>query len=103
MKEYPVSNDYKETVDNQQIQIYDDLTELKIREKEDVLNRVEALNKDIEDVQDIFHDLNQMVVQQKEYVDNIEVNVEVANENVSGGLRHLIKATRYINIKFFIL
>ncbi|KAF2899762.1 hypothetical protein ILUMI_06425 [Ignelater luminosus] len=77
-----------------QLQVQENLSELKLNEKERQLRQVEALNKDIEDVHGIFTDLNQLAGEQKEHVNAIEANTEVASENINSGLRQLIQASK---------
>ncbi|KRT85555.1 hypothetical protein AMK59_369, partial [Oryctes borbonicus] len=96
-------NEINENIENEspfheadQIQINADLDELKLEESANTLGRVEALNKDIENLHGIYVDLNTMVAGQKEAVDTIEADVFKSEENVKEGLSHLIKAHKSV-------
>ncbi|RZC36283.1 syntaxin-17 [Asbolus verrucosus] len=77
-----------------QIQIQENLDDLKLKQHQELLNEVENVHRDAEDLNEIFTQLNQMVEGQREQVDQVEENVEGAHENVQSGLKQLIKAHR---------
>lgn len=78
-----------------QLQIDADLNELKLKQNENCLQRVENIETDIQDLHSVYCTLNEMVVEQKDSVNVIEDNVENANENVSTGARHILSASKY--------
>ncbi|KAG0714068.1 Syntaxin-12 [Chionoecetes opilio] len=59
--------------------------------------RVQRLESDIIDINEIMRDLSSMVTAQGDVVDSIEDNVEVAAGHVEEGREELIKAVRYQN------
>ncbi|GJQ76805.1 putative glycosyltransferase like family [Trypoxylus dichotomus] len=92
-------NEINENIENEspfhaadQIQISANLDELCLEESANTLGRVEALNRDIENLHGIYVDLNTMVSGQKEAVNTIETDVAKAEGDVKEGLSHLIKA-----------
>lgn len=94
-------NERNENLENQnpfhgaeQIQIHCNLDEVKLKDEEIKLQKAEELKEDIQDLHGIFCDLNQMVDEQRESVNKIETNVEITNENVSSGLKDLVKSCK---------
>lgn len=92
-------NEINENIENEnpfhavdQIQISANLKELKLQESKSTLERVEALNEDIENLHGIYVDLNSMVCTQKEAVNTIESDIVKTEGTVKEGLSHLIKA-----------
>lgn len=75
-----------------QIQIQENLESLKLKQKQDQLNRVENINRDVEDLQEMYINLNEMVGQQANNVDHIEATVENAQQNVDSGAKELKEA-----------
>lgn len=75
-----------------QLQIQDDLNELKLKEQQSRLQRVENIREDVEDLHSMYSQLHEMVGDQREHVENIEVNVETTQENVDKGFMQIIKA-----------
>lgn len=75
-----------------QLQIEEDLDELKLQQQQSQLHRVENLQEDVEDLHSVYSQLHEIVGDQKEQVENIEANVESTHENVNQGLVQIIKA-----------
>ncbi|KAJ3660392.1 hypothetical protein Zmor_004842 [Zophobas morio] len=75
-----------------QIQIHDDLDEIKLKQRQELLEDVENVQRDAQDLNEIFTQLNQMVESQRENVDKVEESVDNTQENVQSGLRQLVKA-----------
>lgn len=96
-------NEINENIENEspfheadQIQISANLDEIRLDETTNTLKRVDALNKDIENLHGIYVDLNTMVSDQKENVNTIEENITKTNEDVKAGLSHLITAHKSV-------
>lgn len=96
-------NEINENIENEnpflhaeQIQIHSNLEELKVKQSQEKLEKVEALNKDVEGLHEIYKELNTMVNDQKEPINRIETNVEHTQEQVHHGLSHLIQTSKYI-------
>lgn len=79
----------------QQIQIQENLDDLKLKEHETRLKSVKAIEEDVEGIHGIYSQLHQMVGEQAEHVENVENNVEVTEQNVKSGLKQIIKAHKY--------
>lgn len=77
-----------------QIQIQENLEEIKLKSEKNKLKQVESLCEDIKDLNGICSDLNQMVNEQKQSVNQVEANVEVAHDNVISGIKDIIKASK---------
>lgn len=75
-----------------QIQIQGNLQDLKLKEQQDRLARVEELEGDINDLHEMYVQVNEMVDDQRRDVDYVTESVESSNVNVQAGLRQLIKA-----------
>jgi syntaxin 17 len=78
-----------------QIQIHENLDDVVLRQRQELLNEVETVHKETEDLNQIYTQLHQMVEDQKEHVDQAEEKVESAHENVHAGFKDLVKAHRY--------
>lgn len=63
--------------------------------KEAYLQEFENLQREAEDIYQIYKNVNEMVVVQGETIDKIEENVEAASDNVSQGAQHLEQALKY--------
>ncbi|KAK4876930.1 hypothetical protein RN001_009436 [Aquatica leii] len=81
--------------ENCQLLLEGDFLDLQLYDKTKQLERLEALNKDIDDVHHIFGDLHQMLEEQKESVNVAENNVDLAGDNTKKGLKQLIRASKY--------
>jgi syntaxin 17 len=77
-----------------QIQIHENLDDVVLRQRQELLNEVETVHKETEDLNQIYTQLHQMVEDQKEHVDQAEEKVESAHENVHAGFKDLVKAHR---------
>lgn len=75
-----------------QLQIQEDLDQLKLKEQQAQLQRVENLQEDVQDLHSMYSQLHEMVGDQSEQVENIQVNVESTQENVNQGFRNIVKA-----------
>lgn len=70
--------------------VEDNTTSVRQREKE-----ITQIVKSIQDLNEIFRDLSQMVVDQGTILDRIDYNVEHASVQVEKGLQQLQKAEKY--------
>ncbi|KAF5280527.1 hypothetical protein FQR65_LT00278 [Abscondita terminalis] len=84
----------KITSQNCQLMLEADLEEFEIYDKQRQLQRLTSINKDIEDVHQIFENLQEMTVLQTESANIIESNVEHATFNIKKGFKHLIQASK---------
>ncbi|CAG9839634.1 unnamed protein product [Diabrotica balteata] len=75
-----------------QIQIQENMDELRLKQKTEQMNRVESINKDVEDLHEIYKNLNEMVDNQADLVNQIANDVDSAQENVESGSKELAKA-----------
>ncbi|EFA00762.1 syntaxin-17 [Tribolium castaneum] len=75
-----------------QIQLQDNLEDIKLRQRQELLNEVETVQRDTEDLNQIFTHLNQMVEGQREQVEHVEETIEESKENVQSGFKQLVKA-----------
>uniref|UniRef100_A0A6P7GFG9 Syntaxin-17 n=1 Tax=Diabrotica virgifera virgifera TaxID=50390 RepID=A0A6P7GFG9_DIAVI len=75
-----------------QIQIQENMDELRLKQKEEQMNRVENINRDVEDLHEIYKNLNEMVDNQADLVNQIVNDVDSAQENVESGSKELAKA-----------
>lgn len=76
----------------QQIQIQENIDDLKLKEHESRLKNVESIQQDIEGLNGLYSELHQLVGQQGEQINAVEDNVEVTNTNVNAGLKELVTA-----------
>ncbi|XP_055321591.1 syntaxin-17 [Sitodiplosis mosellana] len=100
----PSSNfDYPEDGDNReqglsnlpQLQTEFELNEHQLRSREACLNEFENLQREIEDIQELFVKLNGSVVGQKEDVQAVETNVIETHEHVEAAEKSLRQALTY--------
>lgn len=75
-----------------QLQIQDDLDDLKLKEQQSQLRKVENLQGDVQDLHSIYSQFHEMVRDQAEQVENVQDNVESTQQNVNQGLVQIIKA-----------
>ncbi|VEN58781.1 unnamed protein product [Callosobruchus maculatus] len=75
-----------------QLQLQENLNDLKLKQHREQLSRVENINKDVEDLHEMYKDLHGMVETQAPHVDHVEESVESTQRNVEGGMRELVKA-----------
>ncbi|XP_044269307.1 syntaxin-17 [Tribolium madens] len=75
-----------------QIQLQDTLDDIKLRQRQELLNEVETVQRDTEDLNQIFTHLNEMVEGQREQVEHVEETIEESKENVQSGFKQLVKA-----------
>nr|CAH7728652.1 unnamed protein product [Callosobruchus chinensis] len=75
-----------------QLQLQENLNDLKLKQHREQLSRVENINKDVEDLHEMYKDLHGMVETQATHVDHVEESVESTQKNVEGGMRELVKA-----------
>lgn len=78
-----------------QIQAQYNNDEQQLRSREACLHEFENLQREIEDIHDIFHKLNGQVVEQGEDIVHIEENVEVAKVDVVEAEKSLKQALSY--------
>ncbi|KAJ8954595.1 hypothetical protein NQ318_003126 [Aromia moschata] len=77
-----------------QLQLEEDLESLKLKQRQEQLNKVDNLNKDVGELHEMYKHLNEMVDTQKENVEHSGRTVETAQQNVEIGTRDIIKAHR---------
>lgn len=53
---------------------------------------MEDINKETEELKEIFTQLNSMVADQSQNVEHAEESIQSTNENVNSGLKQLVKA-----------
>lgn len=75
-----------------QIQMQENVEDLKLKNQQDTLTKVENISKDVQDLHEMYKDLNEMVDVQGENVDHIEKTIDSAQQNVENGARELMKA-----------
>lgn len=75
-----------------QIQINANIEELKCNSAKNQLHKIESIQKDVEDLHEMYQNLNEMVGTQAEAVENIENSVEETHQNVESGTKELAKA-----------
>ncbi|XP_056644117.1 syntaxin-17 isoform X1 [Diorhabda sublineata] len=75
-----------------QIQMQQTIEEIKLKQREEQLNKVENIHKDVQDLNDIYKNLNEMVVNQADVVNQISNDVDNTQQNVIEGTRTLAKA-----------
>ncbi|XP_015757764.1 PREDICTED: syntaxin-12-like [Acropora digitifera] len=78
--------------EQQQMDVQIDIDQNLIREREERLQQIEG---DILDINEIFRDLANMVYDQGTLVDSIEANVDVTHGNLEGANVNLSKASSY--------
>ncbi|XP_056644118.1 uncharacterized protein LOC130449980 isoform X2 [Diorhabda sublineata] len=78
-----------------QIQMQQTIEEIKLKQREEQLNKVENIHKDVQDLNDIYKNLNEMVVNQADVVNQISNDVDNTQQNVIEGTRTLAKAHNY--------
>lgn len=78
-----------------QIQAEYEVSEHQLRQREACLQEFENLQREIEDIHDIFNKLNGTVIEQKEPVAVVAENVEVAQVMVEEGEQQLKQALTY--------
>lgn len=78
-----------------QIQTEFELNEHQLRSREACLNEFENLQREIEDIQELFVKLNGTVVEQKEDVQAVETNVIETHEHVEEAEKSLRQALTY--------
>lgn len=90
------NNPESELIDNlPQIQTEFELNEHQLRSREACLAEFENLQREIEDIQDLFCKLNGQVVEQKDDVTAVEENVEEAQVQVEEAEKQLRQALTY--------
>lgn len=90
------NNPESELIDNlPQIQTEFEMNEHQLRSREACLAEFENLQREIEDIQDLFCKLNGQVVEQKEDVTAVEENVEEAQVQVQEAEKQLRQALTY--------
>ncbi|KAL3275313.1 hypothetical protein HHI36_020080 [Cryptolaemus montrouzieri] len=77
-----------------QVQISENIQELKLKEYNEKCARVEAINEDVNDLHHIFGQLNEMVQVQGDSVQDVSESVESTANNVNAGVKHLQVAHR---------
>lgn len=75
-----------------QIQMVENIDELKLKGASDQLQKVENIQRDVEDLHEMYQNLNEMVGSQAENVDHIEKVVDNTQQNVESGTKELEKA-----------
>lgn len=94
---YPEDSDNRETELGYlpQIQTEFELNEHQLRSREACLNEFENLQREIEDIQELFVKLNGSVVEQKEDVQAVETNVIETHDQVEEAEKSLRQALTY--------
>lgn len=94
--DYDSENNKTTEVENlPQIQAHFNNDEHQLRSREACLHEYENLQREIEDIHDIFHKLNGHVVEQREDIVHIEENVDVARVDVMEAEKSLKQALTY--------
>ncbi|XP_018325419.1 syntaxin-17 [Agrilus planipennis] len=83
-----------------QIQLQEDINDIKLAERQNTLNQVEEINNDIEELHDLYTNLNELVHNQAEQVNEVENHVQQTNENVTSGLKQIIKAAKLKRVTY---
>lgn len=78
-----------------QLQTEFELNEHQLRTREACLNEFENLQREIEDIQELFVKLNGSVVEQKDDVQAVETNVIETHEHVEAAEKSLRQALTY--------
>ncbi|XP_019757471.1 syntaxin-17 [Dendroctonus ponderosae] len=76
------------------IQIQADLDEIKLQNEQARLNRVQEIEQTSNDLKEMHRDLHQLVRDQGEQVDEIEIDVAAAEQNVQSGFLNIVKANK---------
>lgn len=90
-----VGNKMTEMTNLPQIQAHYSNDEQQLRSREACLHEFENLQREIEDIHDIFHKLNGEVMEQGNDIVHIEENVEVAKVDVAEAEKSLKQALSY--------
>lgn len=85
------------------LQIQENLEDLKLEEHYNRLKNVQNLQEDIENVHGMFVDLHGMVEEQGIAVNTIESNVEEVQEDTKRGFREILKASKMNKASYPIL
>lgn len=75
-----------------QIQMTENPEDVKLKTAQSNLNKVENIQRDVEDLHEMYQNLQGMVGTQAENVDHIEKSVDSAQQNVESGTKELVKA-----------
>lgn len=75
-----------------QLQMTENLEIFKLKKAQDYLYQAENIQKDVDDLQEIYQNLNEMVGVQGEHVDHIHECVENTQQNIESGTKDLAKA-----------
>lgn len=83
-----------------QIQVQFNSDEHELCSREACLHEFENLQREIEDIHDIFHKLNGQVIEQRDDIVHIQENVEVATVDVVEAEKSLKQALSYKNAMY---
>lgn len=75
-----------------QIQMTENLEELKLKDDKNQLYKVENIQRDVNDLNEMYQNLNDMVGSHAEKVDTIQQSVDSTQQNVESGTKELGKA-----------
>ncbi|XP_060535153.1 syntaxin-17 [Cylas formicarius] len=83
-----------------QIHIEGNIEDLKLKHEQEKLDRVQDIQRDADDLHEVYKELHSMVNEQGEVVTRVEMNVDTTQENVNSGLRHLIEAHKIKSVAY---
>ncbi|XP_066250064.1 syntaxin-17 [Euwallacea similis] len=78
----------------QAIQLQEDLDSLRLQQEQARLNGVQELQKKSEDLLEIHKDLHKLVKAQGEQVEEVEINVTAAQDNIQAGFLDVVKVNK---------
>ncbi|CAH1155744.1 unnamed protein product [Phaedon cochleariae] len=83
-----------------QIQIFENIDELKLKEQQEQLSHVESIHRDVEDLHEMYQNLNGIIDKQGDDVENVARNVDEVQQNVESGTNHLRKAHKLTAVAY---
>lgn len=60
------------------------------------MNQIQEIQQKTDDLMEIHQDLHRFVKDQGEQVDEVETNINTVQDNVKGGFRNLVQASKYV-------
>lgn len=60
------------------------------------MNQIQEIQQNTEHLLEIHQDLHRFVRDQGEQVDEVETNINSVQDNVKGGFRNLVQASKYV-------
>lgn len=76
----------------------ENIEDLKLKSASEQLQKVENIQRDVEDLHEMYQTLNEMVGSQAEKVEVIENAVDNSQQNVENGTKELARAHKYVNL-----